>query len=310
MCHFWREDSVELPARVWNRFLDELKAMSGAFYFGVSGGEPLLKADCWEMFEHCGRKNIVFGLVTNGLLLTDDNIKRLLDCGIYHINVSIDSLDDAVHDGMRGIPGLLRRTRANLERLVDITRQQKIKLPIIVKTVVCAENLPNQGLERLVGYARDLGIAGVSFQPLAYLEWGDTDENIEQMWKVDPALLRETVERLIRMKREGQPIVNPEPVIAEWPDYFAKAPAPERTSPCTVPLRNLRVYPDGKIEVCGPLQVTIGNIATDSIRDLWVSKPVKAKRAKLVKCRKTCMGTCVVKRRSRDYLELFRRLSR
>ena len=91
----------ELPAAVWTAFLKELKDFSGTFSINFSGGEPLLQTDLFEILEFCQRERIIAGIITNGLLLNGTNAKRLIDCGVFNINVSIDSMSDDVHDAMK-----------------------------------------------------------------------------------------------------------------------------------------------------------------------------------------------------------------
>ena len=45
-------------------------------------------------------------MFTNGLLLTDENVRRLVDAGLYSLFVSIDSPNSKEHDKWRGMPGL------------------------------------------------------------------------------------------------------------------------------------------------------------------------------------------------------------
>ena len=43
-------------------------------------------------------------MLTNGLLLTDENVDKLVDAGLYSIFVSIDSPNPEEHDKLRGMP--------------------------------------------------------------------------------------------------------------------------------------------------------------------------------------------------------------
>ena len=48
-------------------------------------------------------------MFTNGQYLTDENIEKLADAGLYTIFVSLDSPDPEEHDRMRGMPGLFEK---------------------------------------------------------------------------------------------------------------------------------------------------------------------------------------------------------
>lgn len=66
----------------------------------LTGGEPLLRED----LEICGyelyKREYPWGIVTNGLELTDDKIKRLLAAGMRAITISLDGLEKS-HNRMR-----------------------------------------------------------------------------------------------------------------------------------------------------------------------------------------------------------------
>lgn len=303
MCGFWREKPwAELPTEIWLRYLKQLKAFSGTFSINFSGGEPLLRRDIYDVLNFCRNEGIIAGITTNGILVNKQNTPKLIDARLFNINVSLDSLRDEIHDGMRGVPGLLNKLRYNLDSLMDYKETSGSDVRVLLKPIVCAETLP--GLDGLVQYAKDLKMTGVSFQPI--FDWSD---DCKEMSKVPLGLLDETVEKLAGMKKEGYPILNSEASIRQWSDYF-RGKWPEQRSPCTVALRDLFVYPGGDAIFCGDCNGVIGNIAQNDIRSIWFSAEARKLRRQLVKCKRFCLNTCVVKRSLRDYVSIFLRLSR
>lgn len=303
MCNCWRkEDPPELPASAWIGFLKGLKEFSGTYNVSFSGGEPLVKKDLFEILDFCSRERIIAGITTNGILLKGDNVKKLIDSNLYNLNVSLDSMDDAIHDDLRGVPGLLARLRANMDEFVAYRDQTGSKIHIILKPMVCSETLP--GLHKIVEYAKEMGIDGVNFQPV--FEWS---EESKEMAKVDRTVLNETIDRLAEMKKNGYPVLNSEASMRQWNEYFDGTLA-GHTGQCVVALRNLSVSQDGTIHLCGFLDTNIGNITDGHIRDLWNSPKARKFRSSLVDCKKACLSTCVVKRGLKDYVSLFRRLMR
>ena len=67
----------------------------------ISGGEPLVRDD----LEHCGeeiyRRGFPWGMVTNGLYLTQERFDALVKAGLHSLTVSIDGLREN-HNWMRG----------------------------------------------------------------------------------------------------------------------------------------------------------------------------------------------------------------
>jgi MoaA/NifB/PqqE/SkfB family radical SAM enzyme len=59
----------------------------------VTGGEPLLHPDVFEIIEHIRSRGFVTTLITNGILLTREKIERLNDSGLQELQMSIDSIE-------------------------------------------------------------------------------------------------------------------------------------------------------------------------------------------------------------------------
>lgn len=302
MCDCWRDPNPEeLPAETWIRCLGELKRLSPTFHINFSGGEPLVKRDFIQIIEFCRQKDIVAGITTNGILLNEKNVDRVIACNLFNINVSLDSMRDEVHDGIRGVPGTLSRVKKNLDLLMKRRIETGATGTVILKPMVCAENM--SGLHEIVTYAQEMGMTGVNFQPV--FDWS---EESKEMGAVDAAELQDTIDRLIEMKNSGYPILNSEASIAQWVGYFRGDPPPPRESPCVVSLRNLELHANGTVTLCGFADATIGNFADNNIGKIWYSEKARKMRAALIRCNRLCLATCVVKRSMKDYAALFMRM--
>jgi radical SAM protein with 4Fe4S-binding SPASM domain len=83
--------------------------IDGCADFGVpvllfSGGEPLMRADLFELIAHARLKGIRAVISTNGVLITPEVAAKLRDAGLSYVGVSIDGLQ-ARHDRFRGVSG-------------------------------------------------------------------------------------------------------------------------------------------------------------------------------------------------------------
>ncbi len=303
MCNYWRQpEKQELPAATWIAALQSLRRLSRRFHLQLCAVEPLLRgAELFEVLDFCRDAGISCGITTNGQLLNAANIARLLSAGVLNVNVSIDSLDGRVHERIRGVPGILPRVLANVEAMTAEARRAGGRTRVLLRPLVCRENLA--GLCELVEFAGRIGAAGINFQPISRA----TDEAGE-MFRVDLALLDSQIERLLAMRRAGAPILNSEPSIRWWGDYFRERPVPPRDGPCVVALRNLYLSVEGDVTFCRFGGAKIGNIASGDLAEMWRSPAARKARAELVRCDRVCVGTSLEKKRWRDYFETFRRL--
>ena len=95
-CNEYDQVSKPVPLPVMNRRLD-LLADLGTSMITISGGEPLMHPELPEMVAHMRRRGMISSLITNGYLLTVEQIGRLNAAGLDYLQISIDNLEpDAV----------------------------------------------------------------------------------------------------------------------------------------------------------------------------------------------------------------------
>jgi radical SAM protein with 4Fe4S-binding SPASM domain len=128
--------------------IDQL-AEAGIRVVIFSGGEPLLRADAFELIAHAKRRGISPQLSTNGVLIDEAVAKRLADVGVAYVGISIDGIE-AFNDAYRGLQGgfeaalrglrnakaaamktglrmtLSKRNFDQLESMVDVARNARV----------------------------------------------------------------------------------------------------------------------------------------------------------------------------------------
>ena len=84
----------------------------------VTGGEPLLRCDFFEIMEDARRLGYRWGMTSNATLINRDTAHRLADCGMRTISVSIDGLPKT-HDALRGMKGGFDLAMRGVQNLID-----------------------------------------------------------------------------------------------------------------------------------------------------------------------------------------------
>ncbi len=64
----------------------------------LAGGEPLLNKEIFQIASFLKSKGVKTAITSNGLLLNDENIKQLIDCGVDHFEVSLPSIENNTYD--------------------------------------------------------------------------------------------------------------------------------------------------------------------------------------------------------------------
>ena len=303
MCTYWRDQvEPELPAKDWIRAFRSLKHLSGSYHVQFCAAEPLMREDLFEILSATRTMGVTSGITTNGLLLNSCNIEKLLNADIFNINISVDSMNPAIHDSLRGVSGLLERIKQNVQNLTQIIKNSGKNTRIIIRPLVCTENIDS--VHEVVAFARDIGASGVNFQPM--VKWSPESE---KLMRIPLSSVLALVDRLTEMKHNGYPIMNSIASMRLWTEHFS-GQIPSNLEPCGVPLRNLSILPNGNVLLCQSHLTPLGNIATGDVEEIWRSELGKSERLRITKqCQKFCTGTSTVRKSFRDYFDLFQRLS-
>lgn len=88
--------------------MDDLKAFRVPVLI-LSGGEPLLRPDIYDIARRAKQMGFYVGLSSNGTLITEHNIGQLADVGFDYVGVSLDGIE-ATHDKFRRKAGAFRES--------------------------------------------------------------------------------------------------------------------------------------------------------------------------------------------------------
>lgn len=129
--------NLDLSTEKMLSLVDELAEDCSIVNLTITGGEPFLRKDIFEIIEKIKSKNIVLWLQTNATLITDEKAHRLskilnpqLDC----VQISLDGACEDYHNKIRGDNAFSR----TFEGIKNLT---KYSVPIAVNTTVLNSNL-------------------------------------------------------------------------------------------------------------------------------------------------------------------------
>ncbi len=108
------ERAAELTTGEWREVVDQARSL-GTRRWSISGGEPLLREDFAELFDHITRKAIGYSLNTNGALITPQIAKLLTRRGSKMI--ALYGATAEVHDDVTRTPGSFDATMEGFARL-------------------------------------------------------------------------------------------------------------------------------------------------------------------------------------------------
>jgi radical SAM enzyme (rSAM/lipoprotein system) len=142
----------DMPKEDFLRVLDEVKAVTDPHHVFVviTGGEPLMRND----LEECGKaiydKEFPWGIVTNGMAMTQARFNGLLRAGIHTMTVSLDGFE-VDHNWMRGNPN-------SFNHAVNTIRMLAATPSIVYDVVTCVNKRNIYKMEKLRDFLIGLGV--------------------------------------------------------------------------------------------------------------------------------------------------------
>ncbi len=132
-----------LDPKLNQKMIDEVST----FGYGItkyirytSNGEPLVHPKSYEMIQNAVENSKTkVTLTTNGTLLNEKRMYKILKTGLHMIDISTDAFSNETYKKIR-VGGNLDITRANILKLIDLKKQAGSKTKIIVSFVEQKEN--------------------------------------------------------------------------------------------------------------------------------------------------------------------------
>ena len=88
-------------------FIDDLSSIKIPVLL-ISGGEPLMHKNIYEILEYAKSRGIQVALSTNGTLIDEEVAGRLKEIGVDYVGVSLDGMKET-HDFFRGVKGAFEK---------------------------------------------------------------------------------------------------------------------------------------------------------------------------------------------------------
>lgn len=246
-CYLDHDDKGELTTTEIFGVLDQM-AEAGVLFLTLSGGEPFLRRDLFNIIEHARRLMFSVKLKTNAVMIREEEARRLRALGIEQVQISVYSHRAEVHDAITRLPGSLKRTLAAIRLL------KSHGLKVTVANVLMRDNLlDGTAVQKL---ARDLG-ANYTLDP-----------TITPMMDGDTSVLR------LRIATDDLAQVFRNPDLVGDVDGFCAPPraADEELMggvPCSAGHTLCYISPYGDVFPCVQFPLPCGNIRREKFLDVW-----------------------------------------
>src|SRR5579871_5546249 len=110
-CYLDHDDQGEMSFGEIDALLPQL-ADAGVFFLTLSGGEPLLRRDLFDIVRRARQLAFNVKLKTNGILIRECEAALIRELGVDSVQISVYSHRAETHDAITRAPGSLARTIA------------------------------------------------------------------------------------------------------------------------------------------------------------------------------------------------------
>jgi len=125
----------------------------------MSGGEPLLRPDLFEIIRYARDQGIAFHLCTNGTLIDKEKALNLAETGVNTVSVSIESPVKEIHERLRG-PGTFECAIQG----VQLLREHAPNVNIGINYLITSANFRN--MAAMIPFAESLGADQLKYAPI------------------------------------------------------------------------------------------------------------------------------------------------
>lgn len=258
--HCYRDAGVrnedELTTAQARKLITEIKD-AGFKIMIFSGGEPLMRADIYELASYATGVGLRAVMGTNGSLITAEVAGKMKEAGFMAAGISLDSLDPVKNNNFRKLENAFQLTIEGMKNL------KKVGLPFQIHTTVMDWNVGE--LENITDFAIDIGAMA---HHIFFLVPTGRAINIE-----DEALkvveYEKTLARIME-KQKSAPIEIKPTCAPQFIRVADKKGIPLRFSRgCLAGISYCIISPTGNVQPCAYLDMPLGNVKDQPFDKIW-----------------------------------------
>ena len=238
----------ELSTEDWADTFRQAAAL-GVLQLHLSGGEPASRRDLEDLVRAARAVDLYTNLITSGIGLTERRLKALDECGLDHVQLSLQGVDAAMADEIGGYKGGYARKMQVAEWV------GQIGFPLTLNAVMHRRNLDR--LPETIEMAQRMGARRIEVATVQFHGWA-TANRAALMPTRDQAVRARDIVTEARERLKGQLVIDYVPA-----DHHSQFPKPCMGGWAST---GLNVTPDGTVLPCHAAQ-TIKGLSFERVQE-------------------------------------------
>lgn len=250
----------ELTTEQGKMLIDQIAEVSRPMLV-LSGGEPLLRKDIFELIRYGTEKGLKMAMGSNGSLIDSNIAKKLKDAGIKTISISLDSTIPEKHDEFRGVKGSWQKAID----AIKVLRENGILVQ--VNTTLTQDNYNE--IDDLMTLSEKLGVENFHLFFLVPTGRG------KKIADITPAMyenmIKDNLNKISRHKLNVRHSCAPQFMrIAKDMNIDMR----QWIRGCIAGMYYCRIFPNGEVTPCPYLPVKLGNVKQKSFKEIWFNSEI------------------------------------
>ena len=245
----------ELTTDEWKDVFTQAAEM-GVLHVHFSGGEPASRRDLEEMVKHASDVGLYTNLITSGIGLNKRRLEALNDCGLDHVQLSLQGVDAEMADWVGGYKGGFDRKMQVAEWIGEIG------FPLTLNAVMHKKNFDR--LDETITIALDMGARRLEVATVQFHGWAAKNRAALMPTREQAKQARLTVNEA-RERLQGVLVIDYVPA-----DHHSDYPKPCMGGWAST---GINIAPDGSVLPCHAAHtikgLTFDNARERPLKEIW-----------------------------------------
>ena len=270
----------ELNTKECFQVIDQIAEVNPNAFLILTGGEPLLRPDIYDIVTYASNKKFMVVLGTNGTMINHTIANKIKSSGAHGVGISIDSMVPSKHNEFRGVD----QAWENSMKAFDILNE--VGVDFLIQMSVSDMNYKE--IPEVVAFSEKVGALAFNLYFLVCTGrgQGNTDISNEAYEKALETLYR------LQMEYKGRLMINSKCAPQYKRVVYENNPDSvyQRTysGGCPAASHYCRVSPEGNLTPCPFIAESVGNLKEHSFEELWNNAPLMRE----LRNRKNLEGKC------------------
>jgi len=220
-------------------------------HINISGGEPMLHKSFINFLRKCREYDFSVNILSNLTLLTEDILNEMKSNPLLGVQVSVYSMNDAIHDEITQVKGSLKKTINSILKLVDNNIPVQISCPVMKQNKNSFSEVKNWAQNYKIQVGDDYGIIA---------SYNHNTQNLNCRLSIDEieVLLKDKIENDLNYVEKLK--IEAEKKKYSTADDFV----------CSVCHSSICIADNGNAYPCAGWQdYIVGNVNEISLKDIW-----------------------------------------